>query len=88
MEIAFSGDADFSKLSDEPTAISEVRHKTFIEVNEEGTEAAAATSVAMVRTSMPVHPPFQMTMDRPFFFAIRDDQTKALLFMGSVVEPN
>lgn len=88
MGIALSGNADFSNLSDEPTAISDVRHKTFIEVNEEGTEAAAATAVTMIRTSMPIHPPFQMTIDRPFFFAIQDNQTKMLLFVGSVVEPS
>lgn len=87
MSIAFSDRADFSSLSDTPTLISDVRHKTFIEVNEEGTEAAAATSVEIAPTSAPIHPPFQMTVDRPFFFAIHDNQTKSVLFLGSVVAP-
>ena len=87
MSIAFSDQADFSNLSNEPTAISEVLHKTFIEVNEEGTEAAAATSVEIITLSAPVDPPFQMTVDRPFFFAIRDNQTQTVLFLGSVIEP-
>ncbi|PSB14340.1 proteinase inhibitor I4 serpin [filamentous cyanobacterium CCP1] len=87
MSIAFSDQADFSNLSNEPTAISEVLHKTFIEVNEEGTEAAAATSVEIITLSAPVDPPFQMTVDRPFFFAIRDNQTQTVLFLGSVIAP-
>jgi serpin B len=82
-----AGQADFSGLSEEPTLINEVQHKTFIEVNEEGTEAAAATSVGIARMSAPTAPPFQMVVDRPFFTAIRDNQTGAVLFMGTVVEP-
>lgn len=88
MEIAFSEVADFSNLSETSTTISEVKHKTFIEVNEEGTEAAAATSVGISPTSArPPDPPFELRVDRPFFLAIRDDQTGTLLFLGSVVEP-
>ena len=63
--------------------IDKVSHKTFIEVNEEGTEAAAVTVVGIVKTSLPP----QFTVDRPFFFAIRDNETKTVLFMGTVVEP-
>jgi serpin B len=85
---AFTDQADFSQLSSSPTQISEVKHKTFIEVNEAGTEAAAATSVAMAtRAAINVTPPFQMIVNRPFFCAIRDDQTGTLLFMGAVSEP-
>jgi serpin B len=85
---AFTDQADFSQLSSSPTQISEVKHKTFIEVNEAGTEAAAATSVAMAtRAAIDVTPPFQMIVNRPFFCAIRDDQTGTLLFMGAVSEP-
>jgi serpin B len=88
MAVAFdAGQADFSDMSDEPLAISQVQHKTFIEVNEEGTEAAAVTSVEIQRTSVAITPPFQMTVDRPFFYAIRDNQTGTVLFMGTVVEP-
>lgn len=87
MEIAFGGRADFSRMS--PLGISpglyirEVVHKTVVEVNEEGTEAAAATSVGIRATS--ASPAF--IVDRPFFFAIRDNNTKTVLFMGIVVNP-
>ena len=63
--------------------IDKVSHKTFIEVNEEGTEAAAVTIVGVVKTSLPP----EFTADRPFFFAIRDNETKTVLFMGTVVDP-
>ncbi|MBW4508429.1 MAG: serpin family protein [Scytonematopsis contorta HA4267-MV1] len=85
---AFSDRADFSAMgSQKNLSISEVKHKTFLEVNEEGTEAAAATSVGVMLTSMPVVEPFRMVVDRPFFCAIRDNQTGSVLFMGSIVEP-
>ena len=81
MGIAFSSGADFSGMG--PSLfISEVRHKTFVEVNEEGTEAVAATSVTRI-TSLP--PTFWV--DRPFFFAIYDVKTESILFMGTVTEP-
>jgi serpin B len=68
--------------------ISKVKHKTFAEVNEEGTEAAAVTSTEMVVTSMPVQKKtFRMVVDRPFFFAIRDNKTGSVLFLGSIVDP-
>ena len=81
MGIAFGGSANFSGMG-QSLFISEVRHKTFVEVNEEGTEAAAAT-VVMIPTSVP--PVFRV--DRPFFFAIYDAGTETILFMGTVVEP-
>ncbi|MBD2058503.1 serpin family protein [Oculatella sp. FACHB-28] len=88
MAVAFDAEqADFSGMSDESLSISRVKHKTFIEVNEEGTEAAAVTSVEMQLTSAPANSPFQMEVDRPFFYAIRDNQTETVLFMGTVVEP-
>jgi len=88
MESAFSDKADFSNMSSGSVAISKVKHKTFLEVNEEGTEAAATTSVGMVATSVRTpQEPFQMTVDRPFFCAIRDNQTGTVLFMGSIREP-
>jgi serine protease inhibitor len=84
---AFSNKADFSGMGKNFT-ISEVKHKTFVEVNEEGTEAAGTTSVGMVTTSVQEKPqPFRMIVDRPFFCAIRDNQTGSILFMGSIVEP-
>ncbi len=87
MEVAFDREkADFSGMTEEKAAIDKVQHKTFVEVNEEGTEAAAATSVGIVATSMPP-PPFEMVVDRPFFAAIRDRETGTILFMGSIVNP-
>lgn len=84
MEVAFDlNKADFSGMTEEKAAIDKVRHKTFVEVNEEGTEAAAATSVGPVAASIPL----QMVVDRPFFAAIRDGETGTILFMGSIVNP-
>ena len=81
MEIAFGSGADFSDMG--PSLfISEVRHKAFVEINEEGTEAAAATVVVGVESAPPI-----FEVDRPFFFAIYDSITKTILFMGVVREP-
>ncbi|HSB10938.1 MAG TPA: serpin family protein [Blastocatellia bacterium] len=75
------------KTSENPF-ISRVKHKTFAEVNEEGTEAAAATSVEVTVTSaMRPQKTFRMVVDHPFFFAIRDNKTGTLLFMGSINDP-
>lgn len=93
MEIAFdTSKADFSEMADVTPLrifISRVLHKTFMEVNEEGTEAAAATAVEMSVTSAPAHPPqpFMMVVDRPFIVALRDNKTGSLLFMGHVANP-
>ncbi len=82
----FSGIARPS--SGERIYISEVRHKAFAEVNEEGTVAAAVTSVIGALTSaQPPQQNFIMKVDRPFFVAIRDNGTGVVLFMGSVVAP-
>lgn len=88
MEAAFSPSANFSNMTSASVAINEVKHKTFVEVNEEGTEAAAVTSVGVALTSarMPEEP-FKMVVDRPFFCAIRDNQTGTILFMGSIKDP-
>ncbi|MEA5566036.1 serpin family protein [Anabaena sp. UHCC 0399] len=84
---AFSQQANFSGIG-KNLAISQVRHKTFVEVNEEGTEASAATSVGIVATSFKEpQVPFKMIVDRPFFTAIRDNQTGSILFMGAIVDP-
>jgi serine protease inhibitor len=91
MGIAFDGRrADFSAMfaDSKPSAtIDEVKHKTFVEVNEEGTEAAAATAIGMIRMTMAPQRNFSMIVDRPFFCAIRDNQTGALLFMGAIINP-
>ena len=88
MEEAFTNSANFSQMGNN-LKISQVKHKTFVEVNEEGTEAAATTSVGIELTSaqIPSQKPFRMIVDRPFFCAIRDNQTGTVLFMGSIVEP-
>ena len=82
MEIAFDRGANFSGIGS-ALFISEVRHKTFVEVNEEGTEAAAVTAGGIVVDSTP--PDFRV--DHPFFFAIYDAETETILFMGTVTEP-
>lgn len=88
MESAFNNRANFSKMTSASVKIDEVKHKTFVEVNEEGTEAAAVTSVGMVlKAARAPQEPFQMVVDRPFFCAIRDNQTGTVLFMGSIKEP-
>lgn len=79
--------ADFSGMCDEPLYISEVVHKAFVEVNEEGTEAAAATGVVVGVRSVMVDEPVVFTADRPFFFAIRDLATGSVLFMGRLADP-
>ena len=82
MEIAFNSDADFSRMTPNPLWISFVKQKALIEVDEEGTKAAAVSAVGGSRSA-----PNEMIIDRPFFCAIRDNQTGVILFMGSVVEP-
>jgi serine protease inhibitor len=84
-EGGFEGMADGGE---ENLFISKVLQKTYIDVNEEGTEAAAVTSAEVQLTAMPADSPFTMSVDRPFFFAIRDNQTGALLFLGSIVDPS
>jgi serpin B len=87
MEQAFSPAADFSKMTGgRDLYISQVVHKAYVDVNEEGTEAAAATGVAMRLTAMPSPPPV-FRADRPFLFLIKDTKTGAILFMGRVANP-
>lgn len=90
MGIAFDADrADFSGIvrGSGRVYISSVKHKTFAEVNEEGTEAAAVTSVEMRATAVRIQKTFQMIVDRPFFCAIRDNKTGTVLFVGSITDP-
>lgn len=77
---------DLSADPDVNAFIKQVKHKTFIEVNEEGAEASGATSVEVGIVSAPVDS-FNMRVDRPFFFTIQDRETGTLLFMGAVEEP-
>jgi len=90
IDIAFHEHADFSRIHPPPPPlrITEVEHKTFIKVDEEGTEAAAATSVGIVAMAVVVSPPpFEMVVDHPFFCAIVERQSEALLFAGVVTDP-
>jgi serpin B len=85
MPSAFGATADFSRMNGQRNlAITEVRHKAYIRVDEEGTEAAAATAVVIGETSLP--PVFRA--DRPFLFLIQDHVTGAILFLGRVVDPS
>jgi serpin B len=85
MPVAFTGSADFSGMTGKPElSISDVFHKAFVSVDEEGTEAAAATAVIMAATAMP-GAPVEVTIDSPFIFLIRDNQTGSILFIGRVL---
>jgi len=80
--------ADFTGISDHGLFISAVRQRTFIDVNEEGTEAAAVTGMTIASgIEMDPPKPFRMIVDRPFLFLIEDRETKAILFMGVVCDP-
>jgi serpin B len=90
MPLAFSRGADFSGMtSGERLMISEVVHQAYVNVNEQGTEAAAATGVTMMPTAaMPVmRPKAVFKADHPFLFMIRDGTNGSVLFMGRVSEP-
>jgi len=92
MGVAFDpSQSDFGHLftdSHEQLFINMILHKSFLDLNEKGTEAAAVTVVGIGVTSVPIqNQPFQLLVDRPYFLAIRDNQTGAVLFMGSIVDP-
>jgi serine protease inhibitor len=85
LDIAFTDQADFSGISSIPLNIADVIHKTYIKVNEEGTEAAAVTAVVMELTS--IEPLNEIRFDRPFLFAITENSSKSIVFIGKVSEP-
>ena len=86
-----SVNADFSKMivvEGQNVYISEVMHKTYIDVNEKGTEAAASTSVGISVTSAPDQEEmFEMVVDRPFVFTIDDKESGEILFIGAIINP-
>ncbi len=88
MGIAFDPyKADFSNINDLlQVYITDVEHQTFIETNEEGTEAAAATVVIFGTTSMPMPPPV-ININHPFLYFIRETTTGTIVFMGQVTDP-
>jgi serpin B len=81
--------ADFSGMTGaKDLFISKAIHKAFVDVNEEGTEAAAATGIVMETTALPVERPKPVfRADHPFVFLIRDNRTGAILFLGRLVDP-
>jgi serpin B len=87
MEAPFNSiEADFSAMSDTHLYISDILHKAFIKVDENGTEAAAATAVIIDVSS--ISAPKVFIADRPFVYLIRDKQTNTILFMGRVLDPS
>ena len=84
MPVEFTDNADFSGISDERLFISNVVHKTYVTVDEEGTEAAAVTSVEFTTTSIEVPVTPVVNVDRPFIFVIREKSTGAILFIAKM----
>lgn len=82
MNLAFTDFADFSNISDIRLMISRIIHNTYVEVTEEGTEAAAVTIVEIVNTSIPNIPEFKV--NKPFLFVIREKSTGVILFIGKM----
>jgi serpin B len=94
MKTAFDpSSADFSGMTgDKSLVISAAIHKAYIEVDENGTEAAAATAVVMsmataMQSRFPPPPPIYFTADHPFLFLIKDNASGGILFMGRVTDP-
>jgi serpin B len=88
MPAAFTGAADFSGINGRrDLALARVVHKAFVDVAEEGTEAAAATGIGVSLVSMPINPDPVFRADRPFVFVIRDTRTGLVLFTGRLMDP-
>ncbi|KAL6637429.1 hypothetical protein ACP70R_025001 [Stipagrostis hirtigluma subsp. patula] len=90
LQLPFSSEADLSEMVDSPVGqslyVSSIFHKSFVEVNEEGTEAAAASAAVVTLRSLPIGP-IDFIADHPFLFLIREDMTGVVLFIGHVVNP-
>ena len=87
MSTAFSSGADFSGMDGTKSLfVSDVIHQAFVEVNEEGTEAAAATAVVMTLSAMPMPNPV-FRADHPFVFIIQENSTGNMLFVGRISDP-
>lgn len=80
--------ADFSKMTDKDILISDITHKTFLNIDENGTEAAAMTKINMDVTSVMEDEPKEMNVDHPFMFGIIDNDSKAILFLGNINDVN
>jgi len=81
------GQANLSGISDASIYVNFVKQNTFVEVDEEGTEAAAVTTIAIFETVSMPQQPRQFIVDKSFIFAIRERTTNTLLFIGQVVNP-
>lgn len=89
MGVAFTDAANFSNLSLQPTKVSGVLQKAVLEVNEEGSEAAAVTGVLIQTTSLGLLPrAFNLVLNRPFFMTIREKTTNIPLFLGAIYNPD
>lgn len=89
MSVAFQPhQADFRGIADTDLFISQVVHKTFLRIDEKGTEAAAATGIEVEVTSAPAVPPPTFRADHPFLVLIRDRSTGAVLFLGRIADPS
>jgi serine protease inhibitor len=86
MEDVFTGKADLSKIGPGGLFVSKVLHKSFLEINEQGTEAAAVTIVGVETTSVPSIP--YMILNKPFLLFIRDNVSNSILFMGQIHDPS
>ena len=89
MEVAFSDNANFSRMSEVPSKIDFVNQNTYISTDEVGTEAAAVTTIGMVVTSMPIEPERVIfNANKPFLYIIQENYTGSILFMGAVKDFN
>lgn len=87
MKTPFQGDADFSKMSSsEALHVSDVLHKAFVQIDEEGTVAAAATAVVNAGTAAPTDDPKPFSVDRPYLFVVRDRKSGEILFFARVLD--
>lgn len=87
MRLAFTDDADFSLMSPQPLKITDIAHQCAIGVDEEGTEASAATAVVAGASAGTAAKPIELTLDRPFWYVIHDVATRVPLFVGHVASP-
>ncbi len=88
MAVAFSDNADFSKMSDESLCISRVLQKSYIKVDEDGTEAASVTFIGFEVSSAGPDSYLDIRFNKPFIYVIREVSTNTIIFMGKVANPN
>lgn len=86
---AFTGEANLSKMikDNHSLMIDWVKQKTYLDVDEKGTEAASVTSIGIVETSIKTDKPFVMEVNRPFYLIIMDEKLDVQLFLGKINDP-